>query len=112
MEQLEVPAKFGYFWTITGDVQCVRRAGCSAGRWRMGSVGTRWGVTKERDDTGLVDEGCWVHYDRYKIKKRIMQGRREGGEGRVLVESQMMLSGRALGSEDLQGSRKVDYIYV
>ena len=25
MEQLEVPAKFGYFWTITGDVQCVRR---------------------------------------------------------------------------------------
>ena len=46
-------------------------------------MGTRWGVTKERDETGLVDEGCWVHYDRYKIKKRIMQGRREGGEGRV-----------------------------
>ena len=75
-------------------------------------MGTRWGVTKERDDTGLVDEGCWVNYDRCKIKKRIMQGRREGGEGRVLVESHMMLSGRALGSEDLQGSRKVDYIYV
>ena len=39
---------------------------------------------------------------------------RAGGrvEARVLVESQMMLSGRALGSEDLQGSRKVDYIYV
>ena len=75
-------------------------------------MGTGWGVIKERDNTGLVDEGYWVHYDRYKIKKRIMQGRREGGEGRVLVESQMMLSGRALGSEDLQGSRKVDYIYV
>ena len=66
MEQLEVPAKCGYFWTITGGVQCVRRAGCSAGRWRMGSVGTRWGVTKERDDTGLVVRGCWVHCDRYK----------------------------------------------
>ena len=39
------------------------------GRWRMGSVGTRWGVTKERDDTGLVVRGCWVHYDRYKIKR-------------------------------------------
>ncbi len=78
----------------------------------MGSVGTRWGVIKERDDTGQVEKGCWVHYDRYKIKKRIMQGRREGGEARVLFEPQMMLSGRALGSEDLQGSRKVDYIYV
>ena len=69
MEQLEVPAKFGYFWTITGDVQFVRRAGYSTGRWRIGCVGTRWGVTKERDNTGLVGKGCWVHYDRYKIKK-------------------------------------------
>ena len=69
MEQLEVPAKFGYFWTITGDVQCVFRAGCSTGRWRMGSVGTRWGVTMERENIGLVGKGCWVHYDRYKIKK-------------------------------------------
>ena len=49
----------------------------------MGCVGKRWGVTKERDDAGLVDEGCWVHYDRYRIKRRVMQGRREGGEGRV-----------------------------
>ena len=82
MEQLEVPAKFGYFWTITGDAQCVRRAGCSAGRWRMGSVGTRWGVTKERDDTGLVGKGCWVHYDRYKIKKGLCRaGGRVGRQG-------------------------------
>ena len=43
-----MPAKFGYFWTITGDVQCVRRAGCSTGRWRMGCVGTRWGMTQMR----------------------------------------------------------------
>ena len=42
----------------------------------------------------------------------MMQGRRKGGEARVLVESQMMLSGGALGSESLQGSRNVDYIYV
>ena len=69
MEQLEVPAKFGYFWTITGDAQCVRRAGCLAGRWRMGSVGTRWGVTKERDDTGLVGRvaGCIMIGARLRI---------------------------------------------
>ena len=42
----------------------------------------------------------------------MMQGRRKGGEARVLVESQIMLSRGALGSKDLQGSRKVDYIYV
>ena len=41
-----------------------------------------------------------------------MQGRRKGGEARVLVESQMMLSRGALGSKDLQGGRKADYIYV
>ena len=41
-----------------------------------------------------------------------MQGMREGGEARVLVELQMMLSRGALGSKDLQGNRKVDYIYV
>ena len=41
-----------------------------------------------------------------------MQGRRKGGEARVLVESRMMLSRGALGSKDLQGSRKVDYLYV
>ena len=82
MEQLEVPAKYGYFWTITGDVQCVRRAGCSAGRWRMGCVGKRWGVTKERDGTGLVGKGCWVHYDRYKIKKGLCRaGGRVGRQG-------------------------------
>ena len=69
MEQLEVPAKFGYIWTMTGDEQSVCRAGCSTCRWRMGSVGTRWGVIKERDDTGLVVRGCWVHYDRYKVKR-------------------------------------------
>ena len=42
----------------------------------------------------------------------MIQGMREGGEAGVLVESQMMLSRGALGSKDLQGSRKVDYIYV
>ena len=82
MEQLEVPAKFGYFWTITEGVRCVRRAGCSTGRWRMGCVGTRWGFTKERDNTGLVGKGCWVHYDRYKIKKGSCRaGGRVGRQG-------------------------------
>ena len=66
MEQLEAPDKFGYFWTITGDVQCVRRARCSTGRLRMGCVGTRCGVTKERDGTELVtkDPTCLDMSDR------------------------------------------------
>ena len=76
-----MPDKFGYFWTITGDVQCVRRARCSTVRLRMGCVGTRWGVTKERDGTELVGKGCCVYCDGYKVKKGSCSGERRGEGG-------------------------------
>ena len=64
-------------------------------------MGTRWGVTKERDGTELVGKGCCVHYDLYKIKKKVMQRGRKAGGSRVSFESQMMVSRGALSSKDL-----------
>ena len=71
-----MPAKFGYFWTITGDVQCVRRARCSTGRLRMGCVGTRRGVTKRRHGTDLIGMGFCVYCDGCKVKKGSCSGGR------------------------------------
>ena len=40
------------------------------------------GLTKERENIGLVGKGCWVHYDRYKIKKGFCRaGGRVGRQG-------------------------------